>query len=191
MAIEKWPTVRTRDLGDFRIFKLREDTCTSPRTGRDHDLVVIDAPDWVNVIALTPAGGVVLIRQYRFGTRIVALELPGGVIDPGEAPADAAVRELHEETGYVSERWTALGSIEPNPAIQNNRCHTFLAEGCRLAGPAAQTDSEDIGVEERPLAEVPALIGDGSITHALVVVAFHKLALLREGLLHAAAPAGR
>lgn len=178
-----WPTIGTRAIGDFRIVKLREDRCVSPRTGAVHDLIVLEAPDWVNVVALTAGQGAVMIRQYRFGTREVTLEIAGGVVDPGEDPAEAAVRELREETGYVSSKWTDLGSIAPNPAIQTNRCHTFLAEDCTLAGEADLQDGEDIDVEVVALDDVKRRIADGRVSHALVLVAFHKLGLLREGLL--------
>jgi 8-oxo-dGTP pyrophosphatase MutT (NUDIX family) len=178
----RWPVIASRLLHDFRIFRLREDRCVSPRTGVAHDFFVIEAPDWINVVALTATGRVVLIRQHRMGTGVVTLEIPGGMIDPGESPLAAAARELREETGYVAERWTSLGSIDPNPAIQTNRCYTYLAEGCRLAGDPELDEKEDIGVEEADLDAIPALLADGTITHALVGIAFQKLDLHRRGL---------
>jgi ADP-ribose pyrophosphatase len=178
-----WEKTATRLLADFRIFRLREDRRVSPRTGAEHPFLVLEGPDWVNVIALTDEERVVLIRQFRFGREAVTLEIPGGMIDPGEGPLEAAARELREETGYEAARWTALGSIEPNPAIQGNRCFTFLAEGARLVGPAQLDEKEDIAVETRPLGEVARLLADGTIAHALVAVAFQKLDLHRAGLL--------
>jgi len=153
----------------------------SPRHDYALDAVVLRSADWVNVIALTPDQRVVLIRQYRFGSELVTLEIPGGIVDPGEDPRAAALRELREETGFVAERVVALGSIAPNPAIQRNRLYSFLAEGCVLASEQAQDPGEDIEVELRPLAEVDGLLASGAIDHALVVVAFQKLALLRAG----------
>jgi 8-oxo-dGTP pyrophosphatase MutT (NUDIX family) len=178
-----WPRRSSRQLADYRLFRLRADSCVSPRTGVEHEFLVLETSDWVNVIALTDRDQVVLIRQFRCGRATVSLEIPGGLIDPGEPPAEAAARELLEETGYQADRWTALGTIEPNPAILSNLCHTFLAEGCRRTRPPALDEREDISVEERPLAEVPALLARGEITHALVGVAFQKLELLRRGLL--------
>lgn len=177
-----WPVTGSRLLHDFHIFRLREDRCVSPRTGVEHPFFVIEAPDWINVVALTAEGRVVLIRQHRMGTGEVTLEIPGGMIDPGESPLDAAARELREETGYVAARWTSLGSIEPNPAIQTNRCYTYLAEGCRREGEPELDEKEDIGVEEEELEAIPRLLADGSITHALVGIAFQKLELFRRGL---------
>ena len=146
------------------------------------DAVVLHAPDWVNVIALTPQRACVMIRQFRFGTGAVHWEIPGGMIDPGEQPLAAAMRELREETGYVSARWVGLGSVAPNPAFQSNRLHTFLAEAALLEGGQELDPSEDISVQLVPESELDGMLASGTIDHALVAVAFHKLDLLRRGL---------
>jgi 8-oxo-dGTP pyrophosphatase MutT (NUDIX family) len=181
--IKRWPVLGSERLLDFPIFRLRKDRCVSPRTGAEHDFVIIEAPDWVNVIALTPEENVLVISQYRFGSGEVTLEIPGGMVDEGEDPAEAARRELREETGYEAEDWVALGSIAPNPAILTNRCYTYLARGCRPVGAAALDEREDIAVEEIGLSRIPALLAEGAITHALVGIAFQKLDLFRRGLL--------
>ena len=93
-------------------------------------------------------------------------------MEPGEDPALAAARELEEETGYVAGRLEPLGSVHPNPAIQPNRCHIFLALDCVKKHEGRQDEGEDIVVELYPRADVPRLILEGQITHSLVVVAF-------------------
>jgi len=179
--IRPWPRLSTRTLFGSKVFELTVERLVSPRTKHEFDAVVLRSTDWVNVVALTDDQRVVMVRQYRFGSEQTTLEIPGGIVDPGEAPALAAQRELREETGYESARWTALGSIAPNPAIHRNRLHTFLAEGCVRVGDLQQDAGEDIEVELLPLSEIDALLASGAISHALVAVAFQKLALLRAG----------
>ncbi len=166
---------------DHRIFQIVAEHFESPRTGKMLDATIVVAPDWVNVVALTDAGQCVLVRQYRFGTDLVTLEIPGGIIDPGEAPRAAAERELREETGYAAERWTPLGSIAPNPAFERNRLYSFLAEGCTRVGVQQQDELEDIEVVLVPEASLDQLVAEGELDHALVVVALQKLTLLRRG----------
>ena len=148
-----------------------------PRDGRAHDFYVIEAPDWINVIPLTAGGEVVLIEQYRHGTQEISLEIPGGMVDEGEEPSDAAARELLEETGYAASEIIFLGRTRPNPAIQNNWIHTYLARGVEYRCEPACEGTERTVVRLVPLEHIPALIAEGKIDHSLVVVGFQLLAL--------------
>jgi 8-oxo-dGTP pyrophosphatase MutT (NUDIX family) len=113
-----------------------------------------------------------MIRQFRFGIDANTLEIPGGMVEPGEEPMVAAARELEEETGYQPGRVVHLGTIHPNPAIQNNRCHSFVAFDCRKVHEGLQDTGEDISVELFDSSEIPALILSGEVTHSLVLNAF-------------------
>ncbi|VAW39722.1 ADP-ribose pyrophosphatase [hydrothermal vent metagenome] len=172
--VEDWKNLSSEELADYHIFKLRRETRRSPRTGADHSFFVLQTPDWINVIPLTPAGKVVMIHQFRQGTSKVTLEIPGGMVDANESdPAEAARRELLEETGYAADELIHIGTVDPNPAFLDNQCHTYLALGVRWQQAPAFDGAEDIGVEEVALDEIAGLIGNGRITHALVVAAFY------------------
>lgn len=174
--VAPWRAIRSERLHDCRVFDLRRVRFTPPDGRPEADFYVVDAPDWINVVPVTADGRVVLIRQYRFGVRDVTLEIPGGMCDPGEDPATAAARELLEETGYRGSI-APLGSVHPNPAIQSNRCWTFVARDAERVGDPAPDDHETIEVELHPLDGVPGLIRSGAITHSLVIAAFHLLGL--------------
>lgn len=172
--VEKWSKLESQVLGDYRVFRLRQETSRSPRTGREHSFFVLDTGDWINVVPITPEGKVVLIRQYRHGTEEVTLEIPGGMVDEKDgSPFEAARRELLEETGYAAEELVHIGTVTPNPAILNNRCHTFLAQNVRRVTSPQLDGSEDIELELVPGSAIPEMITSGQITHALVIAAFY------------------
>jgi len=178
-----WKILSTRYDTSYRVFHLRTDRAVSPRTGEAHNFFVLESADWVNVIPVTAEGEVVMIRQYRHGLRDVTLEIPGGLVEAGDRPGEAGCRELLEETGYAARNWRSLGYVHPNPAIQNNRCFTYLAEGAYPAGNQKLDASEDIVVTLVPVDTVPRLIGEGKITHSLVIAAFYRYFM--EHLSHA------
>jgi 8-oxo-dGTP pyrophosphatase MutT (NUDIX family) len=175
--IEKWRCTGRRLLHSFRIFNLREDRYRLPRSDREAPFFILESPDWVNIIPLTAAGEVVLIRQFRFGLEEVTLEIPGGMVEGGLSPLETGRKELLEETGYAGEDWDYLGYVHPNPAFLTNRCHTFLARGVEKVAELAPDESEEIEVVTAPLEKIPALIAGEEITHALVIGAFHLLEL--------------
>ncbi|PIV19735.1 MAG: NUDIX hydrolase [Deltaproteobacteria bacterium CG03_land_8_20_14_0_80_45_14] len=170
--IKPWPCIRSGPSQSFRVFSVRTDTTLSPRTGREHNFYVIESRDWINVIPLTDDHQVVMIRQYRHGSREVTLEIPGGLVDPGDTPEKAAARELLEETGFQAKEWTKIGVVNPNPALFNNRCYTFLAQDIKKVAAPTPDQTEDIEVALIPLTDIPKLILKGEIDHAMVITAF-------------------
>jgi 8-oxo-dGTP pyrophosphatase MutT (NUDIX family) len=151
----------------------------NPRTGQRMERLVLETRDWVNVVALTERSEIVLVHQFRFGTEAITIEIPGGVIDRGESPLDAARRELREESGYTSEDWTSLGAVAPNPAFHDNRCHHFLARGARLTHTQELDGGEDISIELVRPERVRELVASGAIDHSLVLSALSRVLDLR------------
>jgi len=162
-------TLSRETVADCRVFRVERLHRRSGRTGQVHEYFHIAARDWVNVVALTDMNELVLVRQERHGTEALSLELPGGVIDPGETQEQAALRELREETGFAGTEAISLGWVHPNPALQHNRCFTYLVRGTYSAGPPAPHGCEEIEVELLPLGEVHRRIVNGAISHALTV----------------------
>src|SRR5512140_3175923 len=169
--IKPWQVLGSKPVGDYRIFSIRSDRRVSPRTNKEHDFYIIDCVNWVNVVALTPDRQLVMIEQYRHGSNTVELEIPGGMIDSGDAdPTSAGSRELREETGYEGEDARIIGKVFPNPAIMSNTCYTVLVENCRVVSPVQLDHGEDLITRLVPVAEIPGLVAEGRIQHSLVVV---------------------
>ena len=177
---EVWKRKSSKQLADCRVFKVREDFCERESDNLEHSFFVIENPDWVNVIALDAENRTILIEQFRHGTEEIILEIPGGMIDEGEAPEAAARRELLEETGFASDEFVYLGKSRPNPAIQNNWIYFFAALNCRKIQATAFDEHESVVTKLVPLDEIPNLIASEQITHSLVLAGFYKLDLARN-----------
>ena len=167
-------------LADYRIFRVLRKQGRSPRTGADVIYHALDLADWVQIIPRTSSGELIMVEQFRPGAEIMSLEFPAGLIDEGEDPLVAGVRELEEETGYHAGAARVIGSIFPNPAIQSNRLHITFADDCTTGGMINQDDGEDVHVRLVSEAEVPELMRSGVINHALVLTAWQLYQLWQD-----------
>jgi len=175
--VDQWKLLGRRTIFSSRPFSIREDQLRCPRTGMEAPYYVMECDDWVNVVALTDDRRIILVRQFRFGRETFSLEVPGGVVDPGENPREAALRELREETGHEGTDVRSLGWVEPNAAIQNNRCHLFAVTGCRRVTDQDLDPGEDVAIELMDLDDLPEAIRAGQIRHALSITAFRMAGL--------------
>jgi len=160
---------------DLMLFRVRYDTVEHPRSLDRLRRLVLESVDWVNMVARTRAGALVMVRQHRFGVGYATLETPGGMVDPGEDSLAAARRELEEETGYAGGRWTYLGAVEPNPAFHDHLCHHWLADGVHRAGAPTPGQGEHIAVELMSEAEMVAAVRSGELKHALALSALSRV----------------
>ena len=177
-----WRVLSSEPGPDMPLFRVRFDHVVNPRNSVERRAVVLESPHWCSVVAVTPNEELVLVRQYRFGTGEVTLEIPGGSVMEGEDQRQAAQRELLEETGYTSSDWVYLGAHEPNPAIHNNLVHHWLARGCTQTHAPDPSLGEDIRIETLPLVRVKEAVLEGDIRSALVVAALSRVVDLRMDL---------
>ena len=165
---KEWRERKRALVADCRIFSVERSDAVSPFDSTEHSFYRIQSPDWVQIVPITRDQQVVLVRQYRHGCQRVTLEIPGGLVDAGEDPAQAALRECLEETGYRGTTAVSLGVVNPNPALFANRLHGFLATDVVLEGAVQNTGTEHTSVTLVPVRDLEQKLRDGEIEHALV-----------------------
>ena len=170
----KWITLSSEQVVNRPWLKARRDTVQLP-DGRIYDeYYVLSYPGWVNVIAETEDGNIILERQYRHGLGIVSTEICAGVMEEGETPLQAARRELKEETGFTGGEWERIMTIAPNPGVMDNLCHCFLARGVKKTDRPHLDETEDIDVCLYPKEEVKRMLQNGDFIQALMVAPLWK-----------------
>ena len=162
-----WDLQSEKLYANCRIFEVRERRFKRRSDGVEGDFYVLDTNDWVNVLAITPEQKIVLVRQFRFGSRENSLEPPGGVVEKGEDPIIAGIRELEEETGYVGQKPELIGSVRPNAAILSNRCHVVMVREARKTAKLNFDPHEELVTELYPITKLKELVKSGEITHSI------------------------
>lgn len=171
--MKAWKQLDSKFVVADRWVRLRADTCELGNGKSIGPYYVMEESDWVHVVALTPAGDVVTVRQYRYAGGAVCLELPAGVVDAGEDPLTAAMRELKEETGRSALRWAHVGSVFANPARQTNKVHVYLATQLDEGGPQKLDESEDIEHEVTSISELKKAIRLGEFSQSMHIASFY------------------
>jgi 8-oxo-dGTP pyrophosphatase MutT (NUDIX family) len=140
----------------------------------------LDTNSWVNVLAITQNKELVLVRQFRYGSKEFSLEPPGGVIEKGEDPIEAGLRELKEETGYVGEKAILIGTARPNAAILSNQCYFVLVENVMKTAELAFDQHEELVTELHSIKNLKRLVKEEQITHSIGLNAIFRLLLHLE-----------
>ncbi len=172
-SLKKWTLQSSDVFCETPFYKILENKVRSA-SNTEAKWYILDLPDWVNIVAID-GDDVLFVQQYRHGSQEFSLEIPGGIVDPGETHLEAAKRELLEETGFSANKWVEIGRLSPNPALQNNLCVTFLAIDVEDSGQTHFDEHEELQTQRIPLYEIDDLCSKEKIHHALVVAAFDHL----------------
>lgn len=168
---KNWKKIEEREVFKTPYFSI-DAKKYSDGTGYVDDFYCFKFTDWVHVIPILPSGEFLMVEQFRFGSEQISLEFPGGQLGKGEQPEFTARRELTEETGYIANSMTLLGSSYPNPATHDNKCWYFLARDLTFTGSQTLDQAEDINIKILKEAELKKLIKDQVISHSLAVVCY-------------------
>lgn len=170
--LENWKIKSQSQIFSSSPFNVIKKEYFKPHSQEIFDAFIVDTPNWANVIAINSKNQILMVKQFRFGTDKIELEIPGGCINKDEEAGEGIRRELKEETGYIAKRWTQIGVVDANPAIQQNKCYSFLAEEIVFTGQQQLDPDEIIEFEFVDLAEIDYLIQNGIITNTYIIAAF-------------------
>ncbi|MBS3751187.1 MAG: NUDIX hydrolase [Anaerolineales bacterium] len=172
---QTWEYNGSEEGEDLILFQSRFDTYVNLRNDQTVKAVILEAPEWVNIVALTRDKKVIIVQQYRFGVQRLTSEIPAGIVEAHETPQQAAVRELREETGYTSNQWISMGYVEPNPAFLTNKCHLWLAKDAKRTHESSPDEGESIRTLEMEPQEIEKEIKSGRLRHSLSLTALSRI----------------
>lgn len=170
----KWKTLESQQVFKSGLVSVDKEKCEMPDGRVMPGYYILRFPDWVNIVPVTADGQIVLIKQYRHATGEIHWEVPGGAVNRGEDPKLAALRELEEETGYTSSELVKVAENFPNPALQDNKIHTYLAKNCSYKGAQDLDPFEEIEVELMDLTKLKQNLEAGMFNHNIVVASIYQ-----------------
>jgi len=156
---------------DEPFLRIRCDTVELPDGEIIENYYVRESRGFAIVAAITPERRIVLVRQYKHGIGRITLELPAGMLDPGEAPDVCAIRELAEETGYAGEPPRLLRSLYADPTSSNGSFHVYLVENATPQFAQRLDPTESIVIETATIPEFAAMVRDGTVASGSQVAA--------------------
>ena len=174
-----WELLDSQRGEDLGLFAARYDWMKNPRNGSRLKALILESPDWVDIVAVTPEGKIVVVYQYRFGIGEHTTEIPAGLMEQDETPGEAARRELREETGYTARDWKYLGWVQANPAFMDNLCHQWLALDAIKTDMVELDAGEDVGIRELTVDEVYQEIKAGRMRNTYTLLALAQVFDLR------------
>lgn len=145
---KKWKIINQKYLEKNEWITLRKDSCITSAGKRVDPYYVMEIADVSCAVAITKEGKILFVKEYKHGVQKEILQLPCGYVDINENPLIAAKRELEEETGYTSEKWTSLGSFAGSPGRLTHYYHFFLAEECEKTKKQKLDEFETLDVFE-------------------------------------------
>lgn len=171
----KWKTLSQEEILRISFISIDKETCELPDGRHMPAYYILRLPDWVNIVAIDKEGHFIMIKQYRHASREIHWEIPGGGVHPSEDITLSAIRELREETGYTSNSLKLISTSYPNPAIQNNQVHTYLALDCEYAGGQELDPFEEIEVVKMTKEQVRDMLDRGEFNHNIVIAALYQV----------------
>jgi len=168
---QQWKCLSSEPGPDLKLFRVRFDQMKNPRNDAVEEMIILEAEDSANVVALTPEKEILFVRQHRFGIGEETIELPGGIVNAGEVPLKGAQRELQEETGYTGSQWFYLGKFPSNPVFMDSWIHHWVVQNIQLKTEQNLDNGEAVSVIKMPLEEVREKLGEGFFQHPHTVTA--------------------
>jgi ADP-ribose pyrophosphatase len=175
---EFWKVLSSQYILERWWLKVRQDHVRLPSGTEIKEFHVLEYPDWTMMLSLDATGRMLLVEQYRHGLGRLSLEFPSGMLEPGEIPAQGALREFEEETGHSAENVRELGSLVEDPSRHSNTAFAFFSAHVKKTGEMKLDETEDLRLVCLTPNEVHLAIQEGRMVHGLHIGTFYRAVAL-------------